>query len=156
MQRVMMLLLSVCVLVCVLGSGCNRKDTAERSSSDEDGLQIDPATGIPYALTFQFPVVGFDTSDFGFGFASENNRFCLQYSGNQCVSYGYHLGRDTVVGETPFGTEVVAPGDGIVRVTTDLTFHFVEHMDEVLKIALIKPLKIEKRVSHAAPRVLTA
>ncbi len=41
-------------------------------------------------------------------------------------------------------------------VTTDLTFHFVEHMDEVLKIALVKPLKIEKGISQAAPRVLTA
>lgn len=122
MLRVTLWLLSVCVLVCVLGSGCKGKDDLERSSSDEGGLQIDPATGIPYALTFQFPVMGFDTSDFGFGFASENSRFCLQYSGSQCVSYGYHLGRDTVVGETPFGTEIVAPGDGIVRVTTDLTF----------------------------------
>lgn len=41
-------------------------------------------------------------------------------------------------------------------VTTDLTFHFVEHMDEVLRLALTKPLKVEKRLSQVAPRVLTA
>ena len=40
-------------------------------------------------------------------------------------------------------------------VLTDLTFHFVEHMDEVLKIALIKPLVTEKKIA-AAPRMLTA
>ena len=41
-------------------------------------------------------------------------------------------------------------------VQTDLTFHFVEHMDEVLKLALTKPLITEKRVSSHAPQVLTA
>lgn len=40
-------------------------------------------------------------------------------------------------------------------VQTDLKFHFVEHMDEVLKLALTKPLLPEKRVSHA-PQMLTA
>jgi ATP-dependent Lon protease len=38
----------------------------------------------------------------------------------------------------------------------DLKFHFVEHMDEVLKYVLIKPLKSERGISHAAPQVLTA
>lgn len=41
-------------------------------------------------------------------------------------------------------------------VQTDLKFHFVEHMDEVLKLALTKPLAPEKRVSSHAPQMLTA
>lgn len=44
-------------------------------------------------------------------------------------------------------------------VLSDLTFHFVEHMDEVLKIALAKPLlrqKIESALSHMPSRGLTA
>ncbi len=37
----------------------------------------------------------------------------------------------------------------------DLRFHFVEHMDDVLKLALTRPLTSEKRISRA-PQVLTA
>ncbi len=42
-------------------------------------------------------------------------------------------------------------------VLKDLTFHFVEHMDEVLKFALTKPLLTEKSLSSSRPAVhLTA
>jgi len=43
-------------------------------------------------------------------------------------------------------------------VARDLTFHFVEHMDEVLKLALTRPLVAQKRGRPAvhAPQVLTA
>lgn len=40
-------------------------------------------------------------------------------------------------------------------VLRDLTFHFVEHMDEVIKYALIKPLLSERRTLRA-PAMLTA
>jgi ATP-dependent Lon protease len=40
-------------------------------------------------------------------------------------------------------------------VQTDLKFYFAEHMDEVLKIALTRPLPSEKRIARAA-NVLTA
>ncbi len=36
------------------------------------------------------------------------------------------------------------------NVLTDLSFHFVEHMDEVLKIALAKPIVTEKHLSHVS------
>ncbi len=85
-------------------------------------LKIDPATGIPYAFVFQFPIDGFDTSDFGFGFGSINSNFCLASGPSGCTEYGAHTGRDTVVSETPVGTEVLAPADGIVRVTTNRLF----------------------------------
>lgn len=78
----------------------------------EEPLNIDEETGIPIAITFQFPEQGFSRSDFGFGFGKMNEN----YNGNR------HLGADTIVGKTPFGTEVVAPANGIVRITTDTPF----------------------------------
>lgn len=90
--------------------------------SSVDDLKIDPATGIPYAFTFQIPIPGLHTSDFGFGFGSVNTNFCMKSGTQGCESYGYHLGRDTLVGVTPVGTSVVAPADGIVRITTDISF----------------------------------
>jgi hypothetical protein len=102
---------------------CVQNPSSDDSKTSTNDMTIDPNTGIPYAYTFTFPVEGFDTSDFGFGYGSENRRFCLERnSQNQCIAYGYHLGRDTVVSKTPVGTEVVAPGDGIVRLTTDKTY----------------------------------
>jgi len=41
-------------------------------------------------------------------------------------------------------------------VVTDLKFHFVEHMDDVLRFALTRPLVVEKRRAPHAPQVLTA
>ena len=101
---------------------CAPINTIPEPGASENELTLDPQTGIPYAHTFQFPVSGFDQSDFGFGFASENSRFCLQSKNGQCTAYGYHLGRDTIVKKTPVNTEVVAPADGIVRLTTDVTY----------------------------------
>jgi|GEM_PF-1329118 len=104
------------------GSQLEQSNPAAESSVAEDELKLDPATGVPYAAVFQFPLKGFDTSDFGFGFGSENTYYCLERSGTQCLAYGHHLARDSQVRKTPFGTEVVAPADGIVRITTTSTF----------------------------------
>ncbi len=41
-------------------------------------------------------------------------------------------------------------------VLSDLTFHFVEHMDEVLKVALAKPLPSERQAVNVHPVRLTA
>jgi ATP-dependent Lon protease len=42
-------------------------------------------------------------------------------------------------------------------VTKDLSFHFVEHMDEVLKVALARHLPYTKRIQTLQPRThLTA
>lgn len=100
--------------------GCGRNAVIHPS---QDGLTVDPVTGIPYALTFQYPVVGFDASNFGFGFGAVNTAFCKTRDvKGECLSYGYHLGRDALVAGTPVGTEVVAPADGIVRITTNNSF----------------------------------
>lgn len=116
----------IVVLVTILASCGNPYDqriAVEAVASDRGGLRIDPATGIPYAVTFQHPIVGFDHADYGFGFGLVNNAFCeKRASDGSCAAYGHHLGRDTVVRNTPVGTEIVAPADGIVRVTTDVTF----------------------------------
>lgn len=114
-----------CMTVCSafgIFAACTTSDRDERLVSQHTDLKIDPATGVPYAFTFQFPISGFDVTDFSFGFGGENDHFCLDYSGGECISYGYHLGRDTNVKKTPVGTEVVAPADGIVRLTTDSTY----------------------------------
>ncbi len=109
------------VLACL--SACSTSgDTQDDVVSDQSGVKIDPQTGIPYAITFQYPIDGFDSSDFGFGFGSENTRFCLEYKSGACMSYGYHLARDTSVAKTPYQTPVVAPADGIVRLTTNATY----------------------------------
>lgn len=106
-----------------LAQGCGGsllgEEPTEASVGQED-LRIDPATGIPYAPVFQIPIAGFTTSDFGFGFGDENRSYCLERSGAECLAFGLHLGRDTLVAKTPAGTEIVAPADGIVRVTTDV------------------------------------
>lgn len=88
-----------------------------------EALVIDPSTGIPYAITFQHPISGYDTFDYGFGFAQQNSRFCVTIgSAGECLGYGHHLGRDTIPGKTPVGTIVRAPADGIVRITTNIDF----------------------------------
>lgn len=94
----------------------------EQTASEFGDLKIDPATGVPYAYVFQFPISGFDTSDFGFGYGSRNDRFCMETVSGQCTAYGYHLGRDTLVSKTPAGTVVVSPADGIVRLSTDMAY----------------------------------
>ncbi|MFA5186087.1 MAG: hypothetical protein WC551_06365 [Patescibacteria group bacterium] len=105
--------------------GCSSppdQNDGDRESS-QDSLQTDPQTGVPYATTYQFPILGINASDFGFGFGSMNTLICMaRDKQGSCTAYGYHLGHDTQVGKTPYGTEVVAPGDGIVRITTDITF----------------------------------
>ena len=88
-------------------------------ATDGEELRIDPATGVPYAPVFQFPIAGFTAADFGFGFGAVNTNYCLKSSGGVCLEYGAHLARDTQVSKTPEGTEVLAPADGIVRVTTN-------------------------------------
>ncbi len=91
--------------------------------STQDPLQIDQQTGVPYANTYQYPIQGFNASDFGFGFGSMNDLICMSRDKDgQCLAFGYHLAHDSLVGRTPYGKEVLAPADGIVRVTTDLTF----------------------------------
>lgn len=112
----------VTVLVMVMCAACSKGSVSDPSASADGAIKLDPVTGVPYALTFQFPVSEFDTGDFGFGFGAENTAFCLESSGGSCVSYGYHLARDTRVVETPVGKIVVAPADGIVRLTTDATY----------------------------------
>lgn len=104
---------------CTTSDGDVWSNTHGDTKPDESALKVDPNTGIPYAPTFQFPVEGFDTSDFGFGFGEMNSRFCLKYQNGECIAYGYHAGRDTDVIQTPFGTVVVSTADGIVRLTTD-------------------------------------
>ncbi|MFZ2803803.1 MAG: M23 family metallopeptidase [Patescibacteria group bacterium] len=113
-------LLVLSMLVCTASCHGSETHQDDAPTSSDEGLTIDPATGIPYALVFQFPITGFDTADFGFGWADENDAFCMQESGGVCISYGYHLARDTNVEKTPVGTVVVAPADGIVRMTTDV------------------------------------
>lgn len=123
LQRLMIFVVIVFVSACT-----NEPDTIpiddepERIGRTTEDLMVDPVTGIPYAFTFQFPIAGFDTSDFGFGFGDVNSNFCLANSSAGCTAYGAHTGRDTVVGKTPFGTEVLAPADGIVRLTTNYTY----------------------------------
>lgn len=117
----------VFVISCVLMVQCgDRSDPVSPEptfASDQSDLQIDPATGIPYAITFQHPITGFDTSDYGFGFGASNSYFCLsRNTSGQCTGYGHHLGRDTVVQQTPVDKEVFAPADGIVRVSTEMMF----------------------------------
>lgn len=115
------------ILCCLFGlfAGCGR-DVPGHSilpmESSEDSLRTDPMTGIPYALTFQYPIQGFEASDFGFGFGSINDHFCLAWNGDECQAFGAHLGRDTQVGKTPVGTAVHAPADGIVRISTGESF----------------------------------
>jgi hypothetical protein len=107
--------------VCAIGCG-QAANGADGSEAVQQGIQTDPATGIPYATTYQFPLQGLNASDLGFGFASMNTLICMSRdSQGGCLAYGYHLARDTQVGKTPYGTLVVAPADGIVRVTTDIT-----------------------------------
>lgn len=107
--------------VCALGCG-STKDVKDDPEALQQGIRTDPATGIPYATTYQFPLQGLNASDLGFGFGSMNTLICMSRdSQGECLAYGYHLARDTQVGKTPYGTLVVAPADGIVRVTTDIT-----------------------------------
>ncbi len=110
------------ILLVALVAACGSSGGGPPDGTRSDGVTIDPTTGIPFAYTFQFPVVGFDTSDYCFGFGEVNSQFCLKRQDDQCVTYGAHLGRDTCVDKTPVGTVVVAPADGIVRVSTDQTF----------------------------------
>ncbi len=108
---------SVCLAACGQAG-----DRGEISENAQQGIQTDPATGIPYAFTYQFPLQGLNASDLGFGFGSMNTLICMARDADgNCLAYGYHLARDTQVGKTPFGTLVLAPADGIVRVTTDIT-----------------------------------
>ncbi len=91
-------------------------------SIQSDGLVLDPKTGVPYAPVFQIPISGFTVKDFSFGFGGINMHFCLETSGSECKAYGAHLGRDTNVAKTPVGTAVVAPADGIVRLSTNTVY----------------------------------
>lgn len=95
---------------------------SDQAGQSNDDLKMDPATGIPYAFTFQAPISGFTASDFCFGFGSLNTNFCLKAGPNGCEAYGHHLGVDSCVVKTPFGAVVEAVADGIVRITTDITF----------------------------------
>ena len=72
-------------------------------------LTYDPSTGIPLSPAFQYPIERFSPDQFGFCFGGVNDAF----GGNR------HLGCDTRVDETPYGTPIVAPADGIVRISTD-------------------------------------
>ncbi|MEN9558784.1 MAG: Peptidase family [Candidatus Parcubacteria bacterium] len=99
------------------------QEDAPHGRPSRDGLSIDADTGIPFARTFQHPIEGMDASDYGFGFGTENRWFCMKTgSTGACTAYGAHLGRDTLVEKTPVGTEVRAPADGIVRISTDISF----------------------------------
>lgn len=112
----------LCTVLASVLVNCAPATTMPEPGTDENALSLDPNTGIPYAYVVQFPISGFDASDFGFGFASENTRFCLQSKNGQCTAYGYHLGRDTIVKKTPVNTEIIAPADGIVRLSTNVTY----------------------------------
>jgi hypothetical protein len=85
-----------------------------RGGGDESPIAVDPSTGIPYATVFQFPIRGMDRTWVGFGFGAYNESF----------SGKYHLGADTKTWLTPFNTVVVAPADGIVRISTDIRFGY--------------------------------
>jgi hypothetical protein len=119
-RNIMLLLLIMFVVSCV--HPVLREEAPERLQVSGVDLTTDPQTGVPYAATFQFPLVSFDASDFGFGFGEVNEHFCLQATSDGCSAYGAHLGRDSLVKKTPVGTPVFATSDGIVRVTTDKTF----------------------------------
>lgn len=123
LQQLLIFIAFVCVPSCTddMSAEPSRDESVQTGTTTGD-LTIDPVTGIPYAFTFQFPIAGFDTSDFGFGFGSVNTFFCMNMTSSGCTAYGAHTGRDTIVGNTPFGTEVFAPADGIVRLTTDVTY----------------------------------
>lgn len=116
-------------VACVTGA-CSAEPHApaeteprKKSAQGNEQLSIDPGTGIPFAYTFQHPVSGFQSTDYGFGFAFENRWFCMVRAPDEsCIAYGIHLGRDTEVAGTPAGTKVRAPADGIVRITTDVRF----------------------------------
>lgn len=108
-------------LVCIAGCG-QASDKGEAPEAVQQDILTDPETGIPYAYTYQFPLQGLNASDLGFGFGSMNTLICMSRdSQGNCLAYGYHLARDTQVGKTPYGTLVLAPADGIVRITTDIT-----------------------------------
>lgn len=85
------------------------KDVASGGGYELGPLRTDPETGVPYASVFGFPIDGFTRTDFNFPFGGKNDAF----GGMR------HLGVDTYVSLTPYNTEVVAPADGIVRITTD-------------------------------------
>jgi len=85
-----------------------------RGGGDDSPVVVDPRTGIPYANRFQFPVEGLDRTSFGFGFGDYNEAFPNKY----------HLGADTNVWLTPYDMVVVAPADGIVRISTDVQFSY--------------------------------
>ncbi|MFH1620742.1 MAG: M23 family metallopeptidase [Patescibacteria group bacterium] len=123
MEKTSQLCLLVAFAFVIAMNSCDDNGALDETTvAAEDGLKLDPATGVPYAYVFQFPISGFDSSDFGFGFGSRNDYICIEYSSGQCTAYGYHLGRDTQVKKTPVGTEVVAPADGVVRLTTDMKY----------------------------------
>ncbi len=116
-----------CWLLGLLGClSCSSSSDDERPglvlNASQDTLRVDPQTGVPYAAVFQFPLEGVDASDFGFGFGSLNDHFCLASSQGECLAYGAHLGRDSQVKKTPVGTPVFAPADGIIRLTTTESF----------------------------------
>ncbi|MCC7357804.1 M23 family metallopeptidase [Candidatus Uhrbacteria bacterium] len=115
------LLLALCV-GCSSPSTENEQRSTPNTSSGQQAVQIDSQTGVPYATTFQFPLDGFDASDFGFSFGGINDHFCLSSHKGECLSYGAHLGRDSQVKKTPVGTPVYAPADGIVRISTTENF----------------------------------
>jgi hypothetical protein len=103
----------------VILAGCQGEDLTPNRSNSESGetnavakspLQIDSATGIPIATSFGYPFVGASESDFGFCFGGTNGSFPGEA----------HLGCDTLIEKTPYGKVVVAPADGVVRITTDL------------------------------------
>jgi hypothetical protein len=103
--------------------GCARAVPEGREGQNSQGISLDPKTGVPYATTYQYPLQCVEASDFGFAFGSMNTNICMaRDQDKKCVAYGYHLARDSRVDKTPYGTEVVAPADGIVRITTDVTF----------------------------------
>ncbi len=118
-------LIIVLFTLFIIAIACGKDPTLDppTQSNDpaHDGLTRDAATGIPIVATFQHPLPGFDTSDYGFGFGSVNDAFCLPISGGGCEQQ-LHLARDTVVAKTPVGTNVFAPADGVVRITTDIRF----------------------------------
>lgn len=108
---------------CLSCSSSSEEETVQAGQQTySDALRLDPQTGIPYATVFQFPLAGFDASDFGFGFGGLNDHFCLSSSHGECLAYGAHLGRDSQVKKTPVGTPVFSPADGIVRLTTSESF----------------------------------
>ena len=99
-------------------TGCDGKDVTlnRKSESSETNvvrspLQLDSATGIPIASSFGYPIADASESDFGFCFGGMNASFPGEA----------HLGCDTLIEKTPYGKVVVAPADGIVRISTDLT-----------------------------------